>query len=191
MDKKTAISIIKPFLTEERFAHTLRVAHEAEKLAHVYNEEVHAISLAAIFHDYAKYRPLDEMKRIIQQSYLPKDLLMYHHELWHGPVASILIEQEYGIVDKQIKHAIRYHTTGHPSMSKFEMILFIADYIEPERSFPGVDVVRNLAKESLESATQKTLQQTIQFISGKNREIYPDTFHAYNHYTKIINGGFQ
>src|SRR5699024_1371942 len=191
MNKEKAISIVKPFLTEERFAHTLRVTDEAEKLAKAYNEDVHAISLAAIFHDYAKYRPLEEMKRIIHQSYLPKDLLMFHHELWHGPVASILVEQEYGIVDKQIKQAIRYHTTGKQHMSNFEMIIFIADYIEPARDFPGVDNVRKAAEKSLELATQKSLQQTIQFLSTKNREIYPDTFHAYNDYTKKINGGFD
>src|SRR5699024_12742806 len=100
-----------------------------------------------------------------------------------------MIEHEYGINDQQIKHAIYYHTTGRPRMSRFEMILFIADYIEPGRDFPGVDNVREAVQQSLEQATWKSLQQTIQFLSGKGREIYPDTFHAYNYYTKRITGG--
>lgn len=189
MNDKRALSIVEPFLTKERFDHTLRVAEEAKRLARIYEVDVSDIEIASIFHDYAKYRPLDEMKRIIEKSYLPKDLLTYHHELWHGPVASIMIEQEYGITDQQIKHAIYYHTTGRPRMSRFEMILFIADYIEPGRDFPGVDNVREAVQQSLEQATWKSLQQTIQFLSGKGGEIYPDTFHAYNYYTKRINGG--
>lgn len=190
MNKEKAISIVEPFLTKDRFAHTLRVADEAEKLAHMYEEDVNDIVLAAIFHDYAKYRSLDEMERLIRQSNLPKDLLFYHHELWHGPAASILIEQEYGITNKRIKEAIRYHTTGRPQMSTFEMIIFVADYIEPGRDFPGVDTVRTASHESLRLATWKVLQQTIQFLTKKTKEIYPDTFHAYNFYTKINNGGF-
>src|SRR5699024_10923846 len=156
MNDKRALSIVEPFLTKERFDHTLRVAEEAKRLARIYEVDVSDIEIASIFHDYAKYRPLDEMKRIIEKSYLPKDLLTYHHELWHGPVA---------------------------------MIVFLADYIEPCRDFPGVDNVREAVQQSLEQATWKSLQQTIQFLSGKGREIYPDTFHAYNYYTKRINGG--
>lgn len=188
MDKKKALSIVEPFLTTERFDHTVRVTNEAEKLARIYEVNVSDIALASVFHDYAKYRPQDEMERIIEKSYLPKDLLSYHHELWHGPVASILIEQEYGITNQQIKQAIRYHTTGKPHMSQFDMILFVSDYIEPGRDFPGVDNVREAVKESLMLATWKVLQQTIQFLSGKSREIYPDTFHAYNFYTKRMGG---
>src|SRR5699024_3464842 len=169
---------------------TLRVSDEAEKLADMYDVNASEMVLAAIFHDYAKQRTKNELERVIQQSYLPKDLLYFHHELWHGPAASILVEQEYGINNKQIKDAIRYHTTGKPHMSKFEMVLFVADYIEPGRDFPGVDNVRNAAQKSLTLATWKALQQTIQFLSGKNREIYPDTFHAYNFYTRIKNGCF-
>lgn len=190
MDKEKAIAIVEPFLTKERMAHTLRVADTAEDLAKKNQEDASLITTASIFHDYAKYRPLDEMERIIRGSNLPKDLLHYHHELWHGPVASILIEQEYGITNKNIKQAIRYHTTGRPDMSSFEMILFVADYIEPGRDFPGIDTVRTAAEKSLNQATWKTLQNTIQFLTGKNSTIYPDTFHAYNYFTKQINGGF-
>lgn len=186
MRRDEAIRIVKPSLRKTRFEHTLRVAETAKILAKRFNEPEDKIELAAIFHDYCKYRPLDEMERIITNSNLPKDLLDYHHELWHGPVASLLIEQEYGITDKPIQNAIYYHTTGRANMSTFEMIIFLADYIEPGRDFPGLDEVRKHAESDLIMACFMALKNTIQHLIGKSQTIYPETFYAYNDFTKRI-----
>lgn len=187
MNAEKAKEIVKPHLTEARYEHTLRVAQTAVALAERYKESaetIKKIELAAIFHDYAKYRPLEEMKRLIEESTLPKDLLLYHHELWHGPAASLLIEREYGIYDRNIQLAIRYHTTGRANMSSFEMLIFIADYIEPGRSFPGVEEVRQKATEDLTLACWMAARNTIQFLMSKGSTIYPDSFHAYNDLTR-------
>lgn len=184
MELNNAKAIVKPHLTEARYDHTLRVAQTAVKLAEQYGGSKEKLALAAIFHDYAKYRPLEEMERWIKQSSLPKDLLKFHHELWHGPVGAILIEHEHGIKDKEIQLAIYYHTTGRANMSKFEMILFLADYIEPGRSFSGVDEVRQAAKEDLVNACWMASRNTIQFLMAKGSTIYPDSFHAYNDLTR-------
>ncbi|QKY69516.1 bis(5'-nucleosyl)-tetraphosphatase (symmetrical) YqeK [Lentibacillus sp. CBA3610] len=189
MKTDEAISIVKPHLKQERFDHTLRVAETAEELAGIYDEDVEKVRLAAILHDYAKYFPLDKMKQIIEESELPNDLIDYHHELWHGPAASVIIKQEHGVTDPDIRNAIRYHTTGRAGMSKMETILFVADYIEPGRSFPGVEEVRSTAKTDLNRAAWMALRNTIQFLVGKHVTVYPDTFHAYNDLTLRINGG--
>ncbi|HLR66517.1 bis(5'-nucleosyl)-tetraphosphatase (symmetrical) YqeK [Virgibacillus alimentarius] len=184
-----AIAHVEPHLTKDRFEHTLRVAETAVELAKFYHETYEKAELAAIFHDYAKYRPKEELKRWIKMSHLPKDLLDYHHELWHGPVGALLIEREYGITDPAIQSAIRYHTTGKANMNKLDMILFLADYIEPGRSFPGLDEVRETAYNNLNYACWLVSRNTIQFLMKKNALIYPDSFHAYNFFTKQINGG--
>ncbi|MFD1850214.1 bis(5'-nucleosyl)-tetraphosphatase (symmetrical) YqeK [Oceanobacillus bengalensis] len=190
MKKENAIEIVKPHLKKKRFEHTLRVADTAEQLAGIYNESKEKATLAAIFHDYCKYRPLEEMKRcIVSTRTLPKDLLDFHHELWHGPVGSVLVEKEYGIVDRDIRSAIYYHTTGRANMSKLEMIIFLADYIEPGRDFPGVHAVRELAREDLLGACLLASKNTINHLLSKGASIYPDTFHAYNDLTKRVNGG--
>ncbi|SET62003.1 putative HD superfamily hydrolase of NAD metabolism [Oceanobacillus limi] len=189
MNRQEVIEIIEPHLTKERFEHTLRVAETAVGLAKMYGESKEKAELASLFHDYAKYRPLDEMERIIKTNYLPKDLLQYHHELWHGPVGSILIEQEYGIVDEEVKSAIYYHTTGRSNMTKLDMIVFVADYIEPGRSFPGLEEVREKAQEDLVQTAWMVSRNTISFLMSKHSRIYPDTFHAYNDLTKQLNGG--
>lgn len=189
MEKNDAIASVKPFLTKERFEHTLRVAETAVKLAKIYDVSPEKAEIASIFHDYCKYRPLDEMQRIIQSTDLPKDLLLYHHELWHGPVASVMIEQEFGITDDEIKSAIYYHTTGRAHMSDLELIVFVADYIEPGRSFPGLDEVREVAEKDLIQTAWMISRNTINYLIKKKNRIYPDTFHAYNDLTKLLDGG--
>lgn len=187
-----AIAYVKPHLTKERFNHTLRVAQTAVELAEVYKASPEKAELAAVFHDYAKYRSLEELKRWISKSYLPKDLLDYHHELWHGPVGAILVEREHGIHDTDVRNAIHYHTTGQANMSKLEMIVFLADYIEPGRSFTGIEEVREIAGKDLVHACWMVSRNTIQFLMQKNARIYPDTFHAYNDFTRRLthkNGG--
>lgn len=182
MQAEEAKKIVKPHLTTARYEHTLRVAQTAVQLAERFNYEGTAekVELTAIFHDYAKYRSLDEMKRWILATPLPKDLLDYHHELWHGPVGSILIGREYGINDPEICEAIYYHTTGRANMGKLEMIVFLADYIEPGRSFPGLDTVRETAKQDLIKACWLVAHNNINYLMQKEATIYPDTFHAYN-----------
>jgi predicted HD superfamily hydrolase involved in NAD metabolism len=189
MNKNEAMAIVEAHLTKKRFEHTLRVAETAVKLAEIYHVSAEKAELASIFHDYCKYRSLDEMKRIIQSTYLPKDLLLYHHELWHGPVASIMIEREYGISDEAIQSAIYYHTTGRAHMSDLELIVFVADYIEPGRSFPGLNEVREMAKQDLVKTAWMVSRNTIQYLMEKKNRIYPDTFHAYNDLTRLLDGG--
>lgn len=179
MEVKEAIALVKPQLTKARFDHTLRVAEVAVKLARVYGEREDKAELAAIFHDYAKYCPLDEMKQTIISNGLPIDLLEYDSELWHGPVGALLVEQV-GITDIDIGNAIRYHTTGRANMSKLELIVFLADYIEPARDFPGLQDVRDMANKDLISAALLVSRNTIEYLLKKGAGIYPDAIHAYN-----------
>src|SRR5690625_5402966 len=76
-------------------------------------------------------------------------------------------------------------------MSKLEMIIFLADYIEPGRNFPGLEEVRDIAQKDLNHACWMVSRNTIQFLMQKRARIYPDTFHAYNDFTKRLdkNGG--
>lgn len=189
MEISEAIARVKSKLTKERFDHTLRVAQTANHLADLYGESKRKVELAAIFHDYAKEFPLHELERWIKSSSLSKELLLYHHELWHGPVAAVLVEEEFGIKDSRIRDAIQYHTTGRAKMSKMEKIIYLADYIEPGRSFPGVDEVREMADKNLKYACLIAIRNSIHYLMQKKATIYPDTFHAYNDLTRCLDGG--
>ncbi|TWE02463.1 putative HD superfamily hydrolase involved in NAD metabolism [Neobacillus bataviensis] len=180
MERQKALDIVKLQLTEHRYQHTLGVMETAISLAEKYGADVKKAEIAAIFHDYAKFRPKDEMKEIIMSQGLPQDLLLYNTELWHAPVGAYLVEKEAGVSDNDVLDAIRYHTSGRPNMTLLEKVIYLADYIEPGRHFPGVEEVREIANENLEKALIKAIQNTILFLMKKNQTIYPETFYTYN-----------
>ncbi|WP_042354988.1 bis(5'-nucleosyl)-tetraphosphatase (symmetrical) YqeK [Bacillus rubiinfantis] len=180
MERETALKLVKEQLTEHRYQHTLGVMETAISLARRYGVDEKKAETAAIFHDYAKFRPKEEMKQIIIEQKFPLDLLEYNSELWHAPVGAFLTESEAGITDREILDAIRYHTSGRVGMTILEKIIYLADYIEPGRHFPGVDEVRDLAQQNLDAALIKSVQNTIIFLLKKNQTVYPDTFYTYN-----------
>lgn len=180
MDKKEALRIVEKQLTEHRYQHTLGVVKTAKKLAKLYNVNKEKAELAAIFHDYAKFRSKEEMKHIIINEKMEPDLLLYGSELWHAPVGAFLVEKEVGIQDEEILNAIRYHTTGHPSMKTLDKVIFLADFIEPNRSFKGVEEARTVAKKDLNEGVLFAIRHTTNFLMKHLRLVYPGTIATYN-----------
>ncbi|MFP5113678.1 bis(5'-nucleosyl)-tetraphosphatase (symmetrical) YqeK [Bacillaceae bacterium C204] len=180
MDREAALKLVKEQLTDHRYQHTLGVMETAIALARQYGGDEQKAELAAIFHDYAKFRPKEEMKEIIAKQGFPKDLLHFNSELWHAPAGTYLVEKEAGIKDREVLDAIRYHTSGRLGMTLLEKIIYLADYIEPGRHFPGVEEVREMAKENLDKALIMAIKNTIIFLLKKNQTVYPDTFYTYN-----------
>lgn len=180
MEREKALNIVKKQLTDHRYQHTLGVMETAIALAEQYGADSKKAELAAIFHDYAKFRPKDEMMKIILSENYPQDLLQYHSELWHAPAGAYLVEKEAGITDKEVLEAIRYHTSGRPGMTLLEKVIYLADYIEPGRHFPGVEEVRALAKKDLDTALIQAVKNTILFLMKKNQPVYPESFQTYN-----------
>ncbi|TYS68814.1 HD domain-containing protein [Sutcliffiella horikoshii] len=186
MNREKALRLVKEQLTERRYVHTIGVMETAIELAERYGVDQEKAELAAIFHDYAKFRDKEEMRRIIIDQKMPQDLLQYHDELWHAPVGAYLVEKEAGIADNDVLEAIRCHTSGKINMSTLDKVLYVADYIEPGRDFPGVDQVRESAKSSLDIALIQAMKNTITYLITRNQPVYPDTFHAYNDMTMKV-----
>ncbi|WP_025027620.1 bis(5'-nucleosyl)-tetraphosphatase (symmetrical) YqeK [Caldalkalibacillus mannanilyticus] len=180
MNREEMLGIVREQITAHRYQHTLGVMECAIQLAKIYGADVQKAEVAAIFHDYAKFRDIQEMEEIIRNvPSIPLDLLEYDKELYHAPVGAYLVEHEVGIKDPEILDAIAYHTTGRPQMSVLEKVVCLADYIEPGRHFPGVDEVRELAMLDLDQALAKSLENTMRFLEKKGQVIYPLTRGAY------------
>ena len=161
MKRNKALEIVKKQITDHRYQHTLGVMETAIALAKRYGADEKKAELAAIFHDYAKFRDKDEMKFIIQNQGMDPEFLNYNSELWHAPVGAYLVEKEAEVSDSEILDAIRYHTTGRPNMALLEKMIYLADYIEPGRNFPGVEEVREMAKKDLNQALIQALKNSI------------------------------
>ncbi|MGG4491782.1 bis(5'-nucleosyl)-tetraphosphatase (symmetrical) YqeK [Metabacillus idriensis] len=180
MERDKALALVKEHLTDHRYEHTIGVMETAIALAKQYGANVKKAETAAIFHDYAKFRSKDEMKQIIVEQNMTKELLIHSPELWHAPVGAFLVEKEAGINDAEVLDAIRYHTSGRENMTLLDKVIYVADYIEPGRIFPGADEVRELAKNDLNKALIVSMKNTILFLLKKNQAIYPETLQSYN-----------
>ncbi|MBS4217080.1 bis(5'-nucleosyl)-tetraphosphatase (symmetrical) YqeK [Bacillus sp. FJAT-49711] len=187
MDRDGALEIVEKKLKGPRFQHTLGVVSTAVKLAEKYGANQKQAEIAAIFHDYAKLFPINELKNILVEAKADDRLLLFHPELWHGPAAAYILKKEFSIDNEDIINAIRFHTTGRANMTLLEKIIYLADYIEPGRSFPGVEETRELAEIDLDQAVFKAINNTISFLIRKNAAIFPDTFEAYNSF--VLNKG--
>ena len=134
---------VSQWMGKKRFKHTLGVVESATQLAKLYNVDVEKARLAALLHDCAKEMPLKDMQALVDASkYEADDELLANGNLLHGLAGMIRAEKEFSITDLEVLEAIRVHTTGKVHMSKLDKVIFLADYIEPNRNFPGVDELR-------------------------------------------------
>ncbi|KMK75925.1 bis(5'-nucleosyl)-tetraphosphatase (symmetrical) YqeK [Alkalihalobacillus pseudalcaliphilus] len=180
MEREKALEIVQPHLTEHRYQHTLGVMQTALRLARKFGVDEKKAEIAAIFHDYAKFRNKDEMRSLIREKLQWLEILDYGDELLHAPCGAYYVQHEVGIRDQEILGAIAYHTTGKPGMNDLEKVIFLADYIEPGRHFKGVDEVRALAEDDLDEAILQSLHNTVQFLMNRRQLIFPDTLATYN-----------
>ncbi|RAL25818.1 bis(5'-nucleosyl)-tetraphosphatase (symmetrical) YqeK [Thermoflavimicrobium daqui] len=183
MDLEQIIQATKKQMPLSRWEHTLRVRDMALELAEQQAEiQSHQVELAAILHDYCKFWSDEQLVAWIQEKSLPEELLLYNKEIWHGPVGAEVAREKWGVLEEDVLNAIRYHTTGRPNMSVLEKIIFLADYIEPGRQFPGIDEIRKWAKLDLDQALLQSLENTIMFLIRRKQKVYPLTFITRNYY---------
>ncbi|TVP85039.1 MAG: HD domain-containing protein [Alkalicoccus sp.] len=181
MNETEAYEAVRHALKPARYEHTRRVVQTAEELCRKYGGDTEKVRKAAILHDYAKYRPAEEMRRKVEEHpEIPSRLNDYGDELLHAFVGAFFVKEELGIMDEDILQMIAVHTTGRKDMSLEEKILFLADYIEPGRTFSGAEKAREAAVSSLNEGCLTALAQTIEFLVSKRTAVYPDTFEAYN-----------
>ncbi|WP_144939329.1 bis(5'-nucleosyl)-tetraphosphatase (symmetrical) YqeK [Paenibacillus sp. 32O-W] len=180
MDRERLIDLVREQMPEQRWLHTQGVMETSVELAGRFGADPVKADLAALLHDYCKYWPIEQQKKVIEQAGLADDLLQYDKPLWHAPAGAWVAEQELGINDKEILDAIRYHTSGRPGMTLLDKIVCLADYIEPGRDFPGVEQIRSLAELSLERALIAGFDSTISFLLQKGQKVYPMTIMARN-----------
>ncbi|WP_172189875.1 bis(5'-nucleosyl)-tetraphosphatase (symmetrical) YqeK [Lentilactobacillus kribbianus] len=171
---------LKETLTTSRFEHVLRVEQTAVDLAQQYGANIEKASIAGLVHDYAKQRPDDDFIAVIKQYRLPSELLNYGNAIWHGVVGWIFVKNELGIDDLDILHAVQYHTVGHQYMNQLAQIIYMADYIEPGRDFPGVTEAREITHQSLAEGVAYQTQQTLKYLVENRKPVYPQTIVTYN-----------
>lgn len=169
-------------LKKSRFHHTLRVTDTAMSLAKKCGENVEKAEIAGLFHDLAKNLSHDELIEYIEKHGLAvDDLVLRNLYLAHGMIAADMAEREYGIHDSQIIEAIWYHTIGRPSLCKLAKIIYVADYIEPNRIIEGVEAIRRVAETGdIDKALLMTIENQMAYLLQGHREIHPNSLKMRN-----------
>ncbi len=168
---------LKTHLSEKRKAHVRGVVETSAQLAEAYGADVEKAKQAALFHDMFRGAPMDVLNRHVCQLGLDP-VYLDNGNLSHGPIAAAVMERDYGIADTDVIQAVRYHTTGRAGMSLLEKVLFLADAIEPGRDYPGVEKLRELARESLDKACLCSMERSIAYIRERGLFLHEDTIKA-------------
>ena len=174
------VSKEKSNMTEDRFEHCIGVSKTAKKLAELNQYDEDKAALAGFIHDYAKQVSVEEYREVIKTKGFDQDLLNWNRSIWHGIVGIYFIQRDLKINDSEILTAVRRHTTADVEMTTLDKIVFMADYIEPGRSFPGVEEARKITYANLDKGVGYQLAHTLEFLIEKRDKIYPRTLDAYN-----------
>jgi predicted HD superfamily hydrolase involved in NAD metabolism len=169
-----AESYARERLSDKRYAHTLRVAETAERLAKLHGLGSERARLAGLLHDTAREIGKEELLRVAEEDGLPiGDFERERPILLHGPVAAKLAREDLGVEDGEILDAVQAHTTGEPGMGPLALALFVADKIEPDREQPGVEDLRELAPVSLHRAARAALEDSVSYNERRDRPAHP------------------
>lgn len=153
MDLNDLINKLKGILSPKLLNHCIGTMEEAERLSIRYGVDVNKAMTAGLLHDCGKKEK-------------GKD------NLTHAETGAILAGEVYNVQDEDIINAIKYHTTGRENMTTLEKIIYIADKIEPNRHYDGVEELRKIAYEDLDAAIILSLENTIEYV--KNMDMVLD-----------------
>ncbi|MBC8014598.1 MAG: bis(5'-nucleosyl)-tetraphosphatase (symmetrical) YqeK [Sporomusaceae bacterium] len=181
MDYTEIISELAARLSPKRLQHSIGVSKTAESLAARFGCDKRKAGISGLFHDLAREVPVNELLPRCQAfGIVVNDIESAEPILLHGPLAAKLAHAEFGIDDAEMLQAILLHTTGGPNMTVLDKIIYLADVIEPGRTFKGVEKIRKAALTNLDKALLASIDQSIRYIVKEGGLIHPATIAARN-----------
>ena len=177
---------MQQLLPEKRLKHCLGVEQTAIELAERFGVDREKAGLAGILHDYAKKLSDEEFLALIDKYDLAPKLKDWGNNVWHGLVGVYKIREDLGLSDPEILRSIEIHTVGSAQMSDLDKVVYVADYIEPNRDFPGVEEAREIACISLNRAVAYETAHTVEYLAHKGLPIFPQTLETYNAYVGFM-----
>jgi putative HD superfamily hydrolase of NAD metabolism len=184
MDRTEMVKKLESKLNPKRFVHSIGVEYTAANLAFVHGADVEKARLAGLLHDCAKYIPTDEkLKRAKKYGIKVNKCEKANPDLLHGKIGVFIAKEKYGVDDPEILSAIAYHTTGHPDMTLLEKIIFVADYIEPNRRIiRDLPEIRREAYLDLDKCIIHILKNTLEYLETTDAAIDELTRDTYDYY---------
>ena len=169
---------VKGLLKENRVAHVLGCRDTAVELAKRWGADETDAARAALLHDITKALdgPL-QLTLCKEYGILLGAFSKQNPKTLHALTGSLVAQRIFGENDAVVS-AIRHHTTGKADMNLLQKIIYVADYMEPNRDFPGVEKLRQLAFTDIDAALRLGLEMTINMLKEQGREISPESMDA-------------
>ena len=172
--EKVVISLLNP----NRVAHVLGCRDTAVELAKHWGADVTDAARAGILHDITK--AIDgPLQLTLCEAYgkILSDFSKRYPKTLHALTGSLVAERIFG-ENKAVVSAIESHTTGKADMNMLEKIIYLADYIEPNRTIPGLEELRSLAYTDLDAAMKLGLEMTLEHLNRQGAEVSPESREA-------------
>ena len=173
MDKleKVVVSLLNP----NRVAHVLGCRDTAVALAKHWGADETDAARAGILHDITKAidGPL-QLTLCAEYGTMLSDFSRRYPKTLHALTGSLVAKRVFGENDA-VCEAIRHHTTGKGNMNLLEKIIYIADYMEPNRTIPGVEKLRELAFSDIDAAVKLGLEMTLEHLARQGAEVSPES----------------
>ena len=167
---------------EKRRPHVVGTSRTAEVLARRWGADPDLAARAGILHDITKaLGPTEQLHLCRKYGMVLTELQRDNPKLLHAKTGAAVARAVFGEPD-EIYEAIYWHTTGKADMSLLDKIIYIADYMEPNRSFPGVELLRRLVETDLNAAVFEGLDQSISLLRKQGRIVDPDSLAAWKCY---------
>jgi nicotinate-nucleotide adenylyltransferase len=167
--------VVLSLLKENRRKHVLGCRDTAAQLAQRWGVNVEDAARAGMLHDITKALdgPL-QLTLCSEYGTILSDFSKRYPKTLHALTGALVAEKIFGEKETVVE-AIRSHTTGKGNMNLLEMIIYVADYMEPNRAFPGVERLRQLAFSDLEGALKLGLEFTLEHLKSQGAEVSPET----------------
>ena len=172
--EKVVISLLNP----NRVAHVLGCRDTAVELAKHWGADVTDAARAGILHDITK--AIDgPLQLTLCEAYgkILSDFSKRYPKTLHALTGSLVAQRIFG-ENEAVVSAIEHHTTGKADMNLLETIIYVADYMEPNRNFPGVEKLRELAFSDIQAALKLGLEMTLEHLKRQGNEVSPESREA-------------
>jgi predicted HD superfamily hydrolase involved in NAD metabolism len=162
-----------------RYAHCVRVARCAELLAMRHGVSSEKARIAGLLHDLARLYEADRLVVECRSRNIAIDAFESAHPIvLHAPLSAALAGELFGVRDPEIASAIARHTLAAPAMSALDCVVYIADGVEPGRTFDERASLWDVAMDDLHEGMKAVLYHGLSYTISHGRTVAPQTYEA-------------